>query len=276
MNAPPPLFPFVLIRGAGEMASAIAWRLYRANMTRLCMLELPEPLCVRRDVSFCPALDHVTATVEGVTAVSARRREDIEKAWQRRRIAVVPVADWDMIDGLAPDVIVDAILAKRNVATRKSDAPLVIALGPGFVAGRDCHAVIETNRGHHLGRIIVSGSAAPNTGIAGDIAGFTSARVLRAPAAGVFTTDRKIGDHVAKGDVIGDVGGTAVMAEIDGILRGLIKSGSTLPAGIKLGDIDPRDEAAFCDTISDKARAISGSVLESIMRFYNDESRTRR
>ena len=133
MNRPPPLFPFVLIRGAGEMASAIAWRLYRSNMTRICMLELPEPLCVRRDVAFCPALDHATATVEGVTAAGARRREDIEKAWEHRRIAVVSVANWTLIDGLAPDVVVDAILAKRNVATRKSDAPLVIALGPGFV-----------------------------------------------------------------------------------------------------------------------------------------------
>jgi len=264
-----PISPLVLIRGAGEMASAVAARLYWANIRRICMTELDAPLCVRRTVSFCSALETGCARVENVEADAARTRAEIELAWRRGRIAVVARSHWDAIAGLAPEVVIDAILAKRNMATRIDDAPLVIALGPGFVAGRDCHLVIETNRGHHLGRIIDQGSAAPNTGVPGDIAGHTEARVLRSPARGVFETARQIGDHVAGGECVGHVAGIAVTAAVGGTLRGLLRSGTQVTSGLKLGDVDPRARPEYCHTISDKARAIAGSALECVMRYYN-------
>jgi xanthine dehydrogenase accessory factor len=268
----PPISPVVLIRGAGEMASAVAWRLHMANIRRICMTELDAPLCVRRTVSFCAALETGRARVEGVDAVAATNLADVHAAWRERAIAVVPRSRWENIADLAPDVVVDAILAKRNVATRIDDAALVIALGPGFVAGRDCHLVIETNRGHHLGRVIAEGSAEPNTAIPGDIAGHTQARVLRAAAAGVFLSERKIGERIAPGETIGSVAGAPVVAAIGGVLRGLLRPGADAPAGVKLGDIDPRARPEYCDTISDKARAIAGAVLEAVMRHCNGEA----
>jgi len=264
--------PFILVKGAGEMASAIAWRLYMANMRRICMLDLDKPLCVRRQVSFCTALESGDAVVEGVRAVAARARDEIEAAWKARTIAVVRIADWARINGLAPDVVIDAILAKRNLGTSKTEARLVIALGPGFTAGADCHLVIETNRGHDLGRLIACGSAAPNTGIPGDIAGHTDERVLRAPAAGTFQSQRAIGDKIRRDDIVGQVAGKPVSARLDGVLRGLIRPGTAVTTGLKLGDIDPRGKAEHCHTISDKARAIAGAALEGVMRYCNQPS----
>ena len=264
--------PFILVKGAGEMASAVAWRLYMANMRRICMLDLDDPLCVRRQVSFCTALETGTAIVEGVRAVAARDRTEIEAAWEAHAIAVVRVSDRGSIDRPAPDVVIDAILAKRNLGTGKDEAQLVIALGPGFTAGADCHLVIETNRGHDLGRIITSGSAEPNTGIPGDIAGHTGERVLRAPVTGRFQSQHAIGDSVRRNDVVGQVAGHPVPARLDGMLRGLIRSGTAVTAGLKLGDIDPRGKREHCDTISDKARAIAGAVLEGVMRYCNQPS----
>lgn len=261
--------PVILIRGAGEMASAVAWRLYQANIKRICMTELDEPLCVRRLVSFCAALDSDVAKVEGVEAVAARDLQEIEAAWRCGQIPVVPQSRWQKIEGLKPDVAIDAILAKRNIATQLDDANLVIALGPGFTAGRDCHFVIETNRGHDLGRVISKGAAAPNTGVPGDIAGHTLARVFRSETSGTFETSRNIGDTVAVGDCVGTVAGIPVVAAISGVLRGLLRSGTHVPAGLKLGDVDPRAKPDHCCTISDKARAIGGAVLEAVMRRYN-------
>jgi xanthine dehydrogenase accessory factor len=166
-------------------------------------------------------------------------------------------------------VLVDAILAKRNLGTGLHEAELVIALGPGFIAGQDAHRVIETNRGHDLGRIITGGAAEPNTGIPGAIGGFTEERVLRAPREGTFIASRAIGDLVKSGETVGTVDGQGVIAKIDGVLRGLIRDDQHVVSGLKLGDIDPRCEVRFCYTISDKARAIAGSVLEAIMRKYN-------
>ena len=268
-DAGPPLSPFVLIKGAGEMASAIAWRLYMAHMKRLCMLELPHPLAVRRDVSFCPAIEAGEAVVEGVTAARAADKTGVRTLWNEGKIAVVLGSDWKRFGALRPDVVVDAILAKRNLGTAIDEAPLVVALGPGFEAGRDAHLVIETDRGHDLARIIESGPSAPNTGVPGDIAGHSEARVIRAPAAGVFRSTRRIGDRVRRGEAIGKVDETPVVAGLDGVLRGLIGSGTRVPAGLKLGDVDPRGETRYCRTISDKARAISGSVLECVLRHAN-------
>lgn len=260
--------PLVLIKGAGEMASAAAWRLYMANIRRICMTELDAPLCVRRTVSFSTALEGEIVVVEGVEACTARNRAEIERAWAQGQIAVVAQSHWSALRDLSPAVVVDAILAKHNTGTQLSDAPLVIALGPGFVAGRDCHCVIETNRGHDLGRILTDGCAQPNTGVPGDIAGHTAARVLRADADGMFHSDRAIGDRVEAGEVIGTVAGTPVTAAVSGVLRGLIRPGTQVTRGLKLGDVDPRAKPDYCHTISDKARAIAGSVLEAVMRRY--------
>lgn len=256
----------ILIKGAGEMASAVAWRLHMAGFKRICMTELDAPLCVRRTVAFSTALETGAFAVEGVEAGVARDPAEIERAWSHARIAVVAQAHWGALRDLTPTVVVDAILAKRNTGTRPTDAPLVIALGPGFVAGHDCHLVIETNRGHDLGRVIVAGCAQPNTGVPGEIAGHTAARVLRAGADGAFLSQREIGDRIEAGEVVGSVAGSPVIASVGGILRGLIRSGTTVSCGLKLGDVDPRATPEYCRTISDKARAIAGSVLEGIMR----------
>ncbi len=263
------LSPFILIKGAGEMASGIAWRLYKANLRRLLLLDLPDPLCVRRTVSFCPALEGKPVQVEGVTATEARSLDCIRQAWAADQIPVVRTSDWVTIDGLKPDVVIDAILAKRNVGTLIGEAPLVIGLGPGFKAGSDCHLVIETNRGHNLGRIIEDGYAEPNTGQPGDIAGYTAERVLRAPKDGVFIAARKIGDLVRQGDAVGAVDGQPVEAKLAGVVRGLIRSKTPVQAGLKLGDVDPRGDAGYCHTISDKARTLGGAALEAVMRRYN-------
>ncbi len=263
------LAPFILIKSAGEMASAIAVRLHKSNMGRICMLDLPEPLAVRRRVSFCPALDGGSAEVEGVGAVAVRNAGEMEAAWKQSQIAVMLTTDWSGLADRSPDVVIDAVLAKRNLGTDKNEAPLVIALGPGFEAGRDCHLVIETNRGHDLGRLISSGPAAVNTGIPGAIAGETENRVVRAPVAGRFDSTFEIGDDVRAGTTIGHVAGEPVVAKIGGVLRGLIKPGTDVSRDLKLGDIDPRGDNVYCGTISDKARTISGAVLEGVLSQLN-------
>ena len=259
----------VAIKGAGEMASAAAWRIYMSNIRQILMLEAPFPLAVRREVSFCEALYGGRQVVEGVEACRTDEDTDVRKAWAQGRIAVTVDPEWKILDRFRPNVVIDAILAKKNLGTRMSEAQLVIGLGPGFVAGQDVHLVIETNRGHNLGKILASGSAAPNTGIPGSIGGHTEERVLRAPCDGEFKSRCAIGDLVKKDDVIATVAESDVRAKIDGVLRGLIRSSAPVHQGLKLGDIDPRGDADYCRTISDKARAISGSVLEAILRVYN-------
>lgn len=259
----------IIIRGAGEMATGVACRLYRANFRRILMLEAPAPLAVRRLVSFCEAVHDRRMTVEGIEAVRIEREDELHAAWREGKIAVMVDPQGESVRSLRPDVLIDATLAKRNLGTAIADAPLVIALGPGFSAGRDCHLVVETNRGHDLGRVIAAGEAEANTGIPGNIGGYTSERVLRAPTNGLFTTDRRIGDPVRKGEVIGRVGAAEVVASLDGILRGLIRPDSIVTEGLKIGDIDPRGETGLCETISEKARALGGAVLEAILFVYN-------
>lgn len=259
----------IVIKGAGEMASAVAWRLFMANLKRILMLETVRPLAVRRKVSFCEALYDGSQTVEGVAAELVSVFEDIHRVWQQGRIAVAADPQWHLIEQVRPNVVVDAILAKKNTGTRKIEAELVIGLGPGFSAGDDVHMVIETNRGHNLGRIITAGCAEANTGVPGSIAGFDEKRVLRSPAAGNFTTTRSIGDLVTADETIGTVGGQMVTSRIDGVLRGLIRSETTVTRGLKIGDVDPRGQRPYCYTISEKARAIAGSVLEAVMRVFN-------
>lgn len=259
----------IIIKGAGEMASGIACRLHRSGFRRLLMLETSFPLAVRREVSFCEAVHDGQKAVEGIEAVRIEDSAGLAQAWEREMIAVMVDPEGDTVRRMQPDILIDATIAKRNLGTAKTDAPLVIALGPGFTAGADCHVVIETNRGHNLGRLIGAGQAEANTGIPGNIGGFTRERVLRAKADAVFTAVRKIGDQVARGEVIGQVGGEAVTASIDGILRGLIRPDSQVTTGLKIGDIDPRGDAAYCHKVSEKARALGGSVLEAILSLYN-------
>mmetsp|Transcript_22144 Transcript_22144/g.10529 ORF Transcript_22144/g.10529 Transcript_22144/m.10529 type:complete len:270 (+) Transcript_22144:247-1056(+) len=257
------------IKGAGEMASAIAWRLYMSNIKKLFMLDIDTPSAVRSEVCFCEAIYKKSKIVEGVEAVKANDIEQIHSLWDKERIAVVIDPTWKIIYKIHPDVVIDAVLAKKNLGTQKEDAALVIALGPGFYAGNDVHMVIETNRGHNLGKIFTSGSAEPNTGIPGRIRGHATKRVLRTFEKGVFITQKSIGDYVKKEEVIGTINKSIVKAEIDGMLRGLIRPGTKVSRCMKLGDIDPRSNAGYCYTISDKARAISGSVLEAILRIFN-------
>ena len=259
----------IAIKGAGEMASAVAWRLYMANLRKILMLETANPLAVRREVSFCEAVHDGSKAVEAVNAIRVSAIEDIHTAWEQGRIAVAADPQWLLLKPVCPQVVVDAILAKKNLGTRMAEAELVIGLGPGFNAGSDVHMVIETKRGHDLGRILTTGTAEANTGVPGNIAGFTKDRVLRAPAAGQFRTARSIGDFLKAGEIVGTVAGQNVSSKLDGVLRGLIRPDSTVTQGLKIGDVDPRRQKQNCYTISEKARAIGGSVLEAVLRGFN-------
>lgn len=259
----------IAIKGAGEMASAVAWRLYKANLRNIFMLEIEKPLAVRREVSFCEAIHDGRKTLEGVEAVRVGGPDDVRHAWDCGKIAVAADPRWGLLKKLAPRLLVDAILAKQNLGTRKQEAELVIGLGPGFNAGSDVHLVIETNRGHNLGRIITAGAADPNTGIPGTIGGFAAERVLRAPTDGNFIAQRGIGDVVKADDRIGFVREVSIRTPISGVIRGLIRSNTPVTQGLKVGDVDPRGQPDYCFTISDKARAVGGAVLEAVMRVYN-------
>jgi xanthine dehydrogenase accessory factor len=253
------------IKGAGDIATGVAVRLKRSGFSKIFMMEVESPLAVRRAVSFCEAVHDGRTVVEGIAAVRASTRKTIVDAWESGQIPVIVDPRWTLVSSIKPQVLVDAILAKQNLGTKLKDAPLVIGLGPGFTASKDVHAVVETMRGHDLGRVIHEGAAQANTGVPGEIGGQTKERVYRAPTTGAFHSDLKISDRVEAGDVIGDVDGMAVVAKIDGLLRGLIREGTVAREGTKIGDIDPRGCAAHCFTVSDKARAIGGGVLEAIM-----------
>ncbi|MCD7895531.1 MAG: EF2563 family selenium-dependent molybdenum hydroxylase system protein [Planctomycetaceae bacterium] len=274
-TAPPILGEMpVVIKGAGEMASGVAVRLHRAGFRRLVMLEVPAPLAVRRAVSFSEAVYDGAMTVEGVTAVRVRDAAAFPEVWERNAIPLRVDPEWRTLAEFAGGfaVSVDAILAKKNLGTRRGEAGLVVGLGPGFSAGDDVDVVIETNRGHDLGRLITDGPAEANTGIPGNIAGYTSERVLRAPADGVVATVRSIGDPVRAGDVVLRVDGQKVVSALDGVVRGCIRDGTVVRRGLKLGDVDPRGERRYCFTVSEKARALGGSVLEAIVEYWHSSA----
>jgi xanthine dehydrogenase accessory factor len=255
----------VLILGAGELASSIAHRLFRCGFD-VAMTEVNEPLAVRRAVSFCSAVWDGQATVEGVTA---RRREPGEAlATPLDHVAVFVDPESTLVAAWQPDVLVDGRLLKRAGATAASQAPLVISLGPGAVCGREAHLVVETHRGHDLGRLIDTGGAAADTGIPGPIGGVAAERVLRAPAAGRVRGILKIGDPVAAGDLVAWVGEHPVRSGIAGVLRGIVHDGVQVTAKLKLGDVDPRGDVRACFTLSDKGRTISGAVLEGILNRF--------
>ena len=255
----------IWIRGAGDLASGIAYRLHQSGFS-IVMSDLPIPTSIRRTICFSEAIVQGETTVEGVTAVFAKNAEAANQILSRGNIAVL--ADPEGIEArkLNPVAIVDAILAKRNLGTKITDAPIVVGVGPGITAGEDCHAVVETMRGHTLGRVYYEGSALPDTGIPGNIGGFTLERLLRAPCDGVFRGVKRIGDVVSAGDVCAYVDGQPIVTKISGVLRGLLPDGLSVTANMKSGDVDPRCEVSHCYTISDKALAIGGGVLEAVSR----------
>jgi xanthine dehydrogenase accessory factor len=253
----------ILVRGAGDLGTGVAYRLHRAGFT-VMVTDLAQPTCVRRAVSFAEAMYAGSITVEGVTAA---RVDDPMLGMAHTVLREIPVVidDRSVLERMRPAIVVDARLAKRNLGTRIRDAKLVIGLGPGFTAGRDCHAVVETNRGHHLGRVFWEGSAEADTGLPEAVRGFAGERVLRAPAEGVLTGRMEIGDSVKAGNVVAEVAGQPITAPFDGVLRGLVHDGLTVTVGMKVGDLDPRGVRENCFTISDKARSIGGGVLEAVL-----------
>ncbi len=258
----------ILIKGGGEMASGVVLRLVRSGF-RVCITEIPEPLAVRRGVSFCEAVFAGRKEIEGLVGKLVSGREEILRSWENGEAPVIIDPGCAIRKILSPDVVVDAILAKRNTGTTLSDAPLVIGLGPGFHAGRDVHFVIETNRGHHLGRVIEEGEAETDTGIPGDIGGYTWERVLRAPVGGRFLGKKQIGDRIEEGEIVAEVEGVPLKASISGVLRGILHDGLPVVPNMKVADVDPRALRENCLTVSDKARAIAGGVLEAILIKYN-------
>jgi xanthine dehydrogenase accessory factor len=258
-----------LIKGAGDLASGTALRLRRAGFA-VVMTEVEKPLAVRRAVCFSEAVYHKRARVEDCEAILAANAEEALRLSDEGKIAVI--VDPQCVCGaqLKAPVLVDAIMAKRNTGTSRNDARVVIALGPGFNVGTDCHAVIETMRGHTLGRVIGSGGALPNTGVPGEIGGYSAERLLRSPSAGIFRALVSIGDTVQAGDTVAEAGGLPVQAGIDGIVRGILPSGIEVFKGMKAGDIDPRCKREHCFTVSDKALAVAGGVLEAILMLGGD------
>ena len=254
----------VLIRGAGDIASGIALRLWRAGF-RVVMTDLPQPTAIRRTVCFSEAIVHGEACVEGITARLAVNAAQVEVIWQAGEIPVLADPEMKCREWLHPDVQVDAILAKRNLGTKITDAPVVIGVGPGFIAGEDCHAVVETMRGHTIGRVYYQGSALPNTNVPGLIGGFAGERVLRAPCDGIFHPLLDIGAVVKSGDVAAMVGEIPLRCTINGVLRGILPDETPVHRGMKAGDVDPRCKVEYCYSVSDKALSVGGGVLEAIL-----------
>ena len=259
----------VLIRGAGEMASGVTHRLHQSHF-KICMTEISHPLAVRREVTFSEAIYEGKKEVEGIRAKLISNPEEIEMAWKGSEVPILVDPDGKRTRSfLKPDVLIDAIMAKKNLGTHIGDAPLVIGLGPGFTAGKDVHIVLETNRGHNLGRIILSGSAEPDTGIPGEIGGYTIERLLRTMKKGIFHPQKSIGERVNKGSVVAVADDFPVIAKISGVVRGLLREGVEVKKGMKVGDVDPRGKRELCFTVSEKARAIGGGVLEAILYRFN-------
>jgi xanthine dehydrogenase accessory factor len=258
------MMKYILIRGGGDLASGVALRLHRSGY-KVMIAELPNPLAVRRTVSFSEAVYTGEIVIEGL---GARRVDSPAEAFELVQKDFIPV----LVDPQAAilehekfSTLVDARLLKRKADTSITSAPLVIGLGPGFTCGENCHAVVETQRGHFLGRVYWSGSASADTGQPeGD-----ARRVLRAPAGGFVVGHAHIGEHVETNQVIADVAGEKVIAPFAGVLRGLIRPGISVQKGVKIGDIDPRNDPDYCFSVSDKALAIAGGVLEAILAAPN-------
>lgn len=260
----------VVIRGAGDIASGIALRLFRAGM-RVVMCDLPVPTSIRRTVCFSEAIRLGETSVEGVRGVLCATPAAARAAAEAGDVAVLADPEAACARELSPDALVDAILAKRNLGTTRDMAPVVIGVGPGFTAPVDCDAAVETMRGHYLGRVYYEGSPIPNTAVPGLIGGYAGERVMRAPADGIFEPCVEIGAEVRAGDVCATVAGEPMRATIDGVVRGLLQAGVRVTAGMKSGDVDPRCRPEYIRTVSDKASAVGGGVLEAILALSGEK-----
>lgn len=283
----------ICIKGAGDLATGVALRLFRAGMGQILLLEKPTPMAVRRRVAFSEAVYLDEMTVEGVPCQRIGQVQEAEAVWSRGALALLIDPTGSCLERFHPDVLVDAIVAKTNLGTAMHHAPLTIGLGPGFTAGEDVHCVIETHRdvpglspgglapgepvrgeqasnapnegrAATMGQVITAGQAHPNTGIPGTIAGKTAERLLRAPCEGLFATTREIGERVSAGELVATVDGRPVLTRTGGVLRGLLRDQTIVLAGCKLGDVDPRGDVRLCDQVSDKALAVGGGVLKAI------------
>ncbi|MDO5716199.1 MAG: selenium-dependent molybdenum cofactor biosynthesis protein YqeB [Tissierellia bacterium] len=264
--------PLIIVRGGGDVATGVIEKLHRVGFS-LLVLEAPKPTAIRRGVALCEAIYEGRYRVESMEAVRVELgdRDTIEKLWKEHLIPIAIDPEGIAIETYHPTAVIDGILAKRNLGTHRGMAPITMGLGPGFVAGKDVDVVIETMRGHDLGRLIFEGAAMEDTGVPGEIAGFGRERVLHAPCEGIFQGVSSIGDFVAKGQVVARVGNTPVKSKIDGMVRGLLRSGLLVHQGMKVADVDARKNKSSCYTISDKARTVGGAALEALfykMRIY--------
>ena len=257
----------VILRGGGDLASGVALRLHRAGL-RVVIAELPQPLAVRRLVSFAEAIYAGETSIEGVPARRVQDPTDTLRILQVLAKGAIPVLvdpEAESIRQLHPHVVVDGRMLKRPAELIPTPVKLIIGLGPGFTVGENCHAVVETQRGHLLGRVLWQGAAAPDTGVPELVQGQGAERVLRAPCLGVLATHAEIGDHLEQGQLVAEVSGEPVLAPFKGMLRGLLRPGLEVKAGAKIGDVDPRDDPRYCRLVSDKALAIGGGVVEAII-----------
>jgi xanthine dehydrogenase accessory factor len=256
----------VIVRGGGDIATGTIYRLMKCGFN-VVVLEVEHPTAIRRTVSFAQAVFDGETTVEDLQAVRIESIEDIWASINGKKIPLLIDSLGGAIEVLKPEIVVDATIAKRNIGTYMSMAPIVIGLGPGFSAGEDVHAVIETNRGHNLGRVIYKGSAEPNTGNPGIIEGYGKERIIRSTSQGRIKTIAKIGDLVKAGQVVAYIEQVPVLSPLDGVLRGLIQDGTIVENQYKIGDVDPRGKREYCFTISDKARSVAGGVLEAALHL---------
>lgn len=263
----------IIVRGGGDIASGAIQKLHRSGF-KVLVLEIEKPTSIRRKVSFSEALYENQVTIEDLIAVYVKNIKEIYEAWKLKKIPVVVDPRGEYIKLLKPYVVVDAILAKKNLGTNRNMAFITIGLGPGFEAGKDVDVVIETNRGHNLGRLILNGKAAEDTGIPGVIGGYSKERVIYSPCSGIIHNVKEIGDIVKSGEIIAQVEKLQVKSNIAGVLRGIIRNNSKINAGLKIADVDPRfSERENCYTISDKARNIGGAVLEAVLYIKNVKKR---
>ncbi len=254
----------IVVRGAGDIATGIAHKLYKCGF-RLLLTEIGKPLVVRRSASFANAILIGEAEIEGVRAIKALSSESITGIWDNNSIPVLCDNECRILEKVKPLAVVDAIMAKKNLGTNKGMAPITVGIGPGFEAGVDVDAVVETKRGHDLGRVIYKGSAEADTGIPGNIMGYSQERLLRAPKSGISRNNLEIGDMVKAGDVVAFIDNEPVKTSIAGVIRGLIADNIQVKEGMKIGDVDPRGIREYCYTISDKSRSVAGGVLEAIL-----------
>ena len=256
--------PYALIWGGGDLASGVALRLFRVGI-RVLVVETNQPLAVRRSVSFAQAVYEGAALIEGVIGKLIEHPEEMIDCWGNNTMPVIVDPELNLLEEFPPFVLVDARMRKKFVDLPLDFAEMVIGLGPGFVVGENCHAAVETNRGHFLGRVFWEGSSQADTGVPGKVASYTRERVLHAPKDGVVVAHVQIGDRVLTGDPILTIGGETVLAPFDGLVRGLIHPGIEVRKGMKVGDVDPRPEIFRCWTVSEKSLAIGGGVMEAIL-----------